>query len=87
MLSAGVVPLSLRALASGKLKPASRSGRKGAMANLEEAGTGSEDSPATRLGLAGPPRRRENPRGHRVGGDGVAVGALGALFGHSELGR
>jgi hypothetical protein len=35
LLSVGVVSLPLPALASGKLKPASRSGQKGSMANLQ----------------------------------------------------
>lgn len=34
LLTAAVVSLPLRALASGKLTPASRSGQKGSMANL-----------------------------------------------------
>lgn len=40
LLSAVPVVLAVRALASGKLKPASRSGQEGSMANLQEAGTG-----------------------------------------------
>lgn len=45
LLSAGVLSLTVRALASRRLKPASRSGQKGSMANLEEAGAGSGDAP------------------------------------------
>lgn len=45
LLTAEVVSLPLRALASGKLTPASRRGQKGSMANLQEVGTGSEGSP------------------------------------------
>lgn len=50
LLTAEVVSLPLRALASGKLTPASRSGQKGSMANLQEVGTGSEGSPPRTLG-------------------------------------
>lgn len=45
LLSAGVLSLTVKALASRRLKPASRNGQKGSMANLEEAGTGSGDAP------------------------------------------
>lgn len=38
LLSAAVLSLLLRALVSGKLKPASRSGQKGSMANLQGQG-------------------------------------------------
>lgn len=48
MPSAGLVALIVKALARGKLKPASRNGQKGSMANLEEAGAGSEDSPSAK---------------------------------------
>ena len=46
--SAGVVSLTVNALASGKLKPARRSGQKGSMANLEEAGPAQGPRPPLR---------------------------------------
>lgn len=85
LLSAVLVWLTLSALASRKLKLASRSGQKGSMANLEEAGSGSADLPS----------KVDTHRTHsrllvdrRVGGDGGDSGTtVGALTCQSGLGR
>lgn len=74
LLSAVLVWLTLSALASRKLKLASRSGQKGSIANLEEAGPGSEDLASTKVDTHRTHSRLSADR--RVAGMGVTVGPL-----------